>query len=305
MSPIKVAAAQLAPELYDRDRTIAKACSAIAEAGRNGARLVAFPEAYVPGYPYFAMLLAPTQINAHVAELYRQAVRVPSAATDALCAAAKAAGCYVVMGMHERHGGTLYNAQLFIAPDGAILGCRRKLVPTSHERLLWGRGDGSDLGVFSTELGAVGGLICYEHSNALFRYALQAQGEQLHVAVWPGGMPGINPIIDAAARSYAFEAQAFVINVTSVLTEGALAALPAEIRDQLKVGGGYSGIVAPRGDWLAGPVLDGESLIYAELDFQRIDALKAIVDSTGHYARPDVVQLKLNRARQSVVVDDD
>jgi aliphatic nitrilase len=303
MEPIKAAAAQLAPELFDRDRTIEKACSAIAEAGRNGARLVAFPESFVPGYPYFAFLLAPTQINRYVATLYREAVQVPSPATDALCAAAKSAECYVVMGMHERRGGTLYNAQLFIGPDGAILGCRRKLMPTSHERMIWGRGDGSDLSVYKTELGTLGGLICYEHANALFRYALQVQGEQIHVATWPGGMPGINSIIDAAARSYAFEAQAFVINVTSVLTEASLAALEPELRDQLKVGGGYSGILTPRGDWLAGPQLEGEALLYAELDFARIDAIKSIVDSAGHYARPDVVQLKLNRKPQSPLDD--
>lgn len=308
MHNIRVAAAQLAPELYDRARTIDKACSAIAEAARNGARLVAFPEAFVPGYPYFAMLLAPTQINAQLALLYKEAVRVPSPDTDKLCAAAKAAACHVVMGLHERRGGTLYNAQLFIGPDGAILGCRRKLVPTSHERLVWGRGDGSDLGVYATELGTLGGLICYEHANALFRYALTAQGEQIHVANWPGGMPGINDVIDAAARHYAFESQAFVVNVTSVLTASALDAIDAlcpGLRDQLALGGGYSGILSPRARWLAGPALEGEAILYADLDFQLIDNLKSIVDSAGHYARPDVVQLKLNRKPQKSLEDID
>jgi len=302
---VKVAAAQLAPEPFDRDRTVAKACSAIEEAGRNGAQLIAFPETFVPGYPYFLLHLPPTQINAHVATLYRQAVQVPSPATELLAAAARRAQCHVVMGLHERCGGTLYNSQLFIAPDGSLLGCRRKLVPTSHERMLWGRGDGRDLAVYSTALGVLSGLICYEHSNALFRYALQAQGEQIHVAAWPGGMPGIHNIIDAAARHYAFEAQAFVLNVTSVITEASLAALPAEIRDKLKIGGGYTGIIAPRGDWLAGPVLEGEALLYADLDVALIDALKSIVDSAGHYARPDVVQLKLNRSAQRPLDDGD
>lgn len=298
MAHVKVAAAQLAPEYLDRDRTVQKACAAIAEAGKNGAQLVAFPETYLPGYPYFAVHLPPTAINPYLRTLYREAVQIPSPASDALCAAAKRAGCYVVMGLHERRGGTLYNAQLFIAADGAILGCRRKLVPTSHERMIWGRGDGSDLSVWPTPLGVLGGLICYEHSNALFRYALQAQGEQIHIANWPGGMPGIHGIVDAAARHYAFEAQAFVINVTSVLTEAMLAGLAAELRDKLAPGGGYSGVIAPRGDWLAGPALTGEALVYAELDFQLIDSLKAIVDSAGHYARPDVVQLRLDRRPQ-------
>lgn len=305
MTSIKVAAAQLAPVFMQREPTLAKACDAIAEAGRNGAQLVAFPETFIPGYPYFALYLAPTAISPYVRAAYAQAVQLESPAVSALCAAAKQAESYVVMGLQERRGGTLYNAQLFISPDGHVLGIRRKLMPTSHERLLWGRGDGSDLAVYPTPLGVIGGLICYEHSNALFRYALTAQGEQIHVANWPGGMPSIDGIIDAAARHYAFEAQAFVINVTSVVTPALKDALPAEIRERIELGGGYSGIIAPRGDYLAGPVREGEALIYAELDFGLIDALKSIVDSAGHYARPDVVQLKLHRAPQRLLDDAD
>jgi nitrilase len=302
---LKVAAAQLAPVFMDRDRTIEKACSAIAEAAAHGAELVAFPETFIPGYPYWAMFLPPTGINAYLRASYEQAVQVPSAATEALCAAAKKAGIHVVLGLCERAGGTLYNSQLFIGAGGAILACRRKLMPTSHERLVWGRGDGRDLAVLDTPLGKLGGLICYEHSNALFRYALQAQGEQIHIANWPGGMPRIAGIIDAATRHYAFEAQAFVISVTSVLTPELLAGLEPVLRDALEPGGGHSAIIAPRGDYLAGPALDGEQLLYAELDLQLIDSLKAIVDSAGHYARPDVVQLKLNRTPQLPLIDGD
>jgi nitrilase len=184
---IKVAAAQLAPVFFDREATVRKACDAIAEAGRNGAALIAFPESFIPGYPYFAMALSPMNINAHMLRLREQSLVIPSAGTDALCRAARDAGCHVVMGLNEREGGTLYNGQLFIDAEGRILGRRRKLVPTSHERLVWGRGDGSDFQVHDTPLGRLGGLICYEHSNALFRYALHAQGEQIHVANWPGG----------------------------------------------------------------------------------------------------------------------
>jgi nitrilase len=301
MTDVRVAAAQLAPVFMQRDATVTKACDAIAEAGRHGARLIAFPETFLPGYPYFAIYQAPAAINAQVQACYREAVTVPSPATDALCAAAKAASTFVVMGMHERSGGTLYNSQLFIADDGSILGCRRKLVPTSHERLLWGRGDGSDLRVFETSLGVLGGLICYEHSNALFRYALQGQGEQIHIANWPGGMPGIDNIVDAAVRHYAFEAQAFVITVSSVITQPVLDALPPEVRARLALGGGNSAIVAPRGDYLAGPARDGEQLLYADLDFARIASLKAIVDSAGHYARPEVVRLWVDRSRKRVI----
>jgi predicted amidohydrolase len=297
----KVAAAQLAPAFLDTERSVAKACSAILEAGRAGAALVAFPEAYLPGYPYFAMVLPPTKISAYMRTLYAQAVEIPSAATDALCASAKAAGVYVVMGVNEREGGTLYNSQLFIGPDGSILGKRRKLVPTSHERMVWGRGDGADLVLFHTSLGTLGGLICYEHANALFRYALQGRGEQIHVANWPGGIPSTHRIVDAATRHYAFEGGCFVISVTSVLTAEALAALPSEVRDELKPGGGYSAIIAPRGDYIAGPIEDGEALIYADLDLALIDRIKSIVDTAGHYARPEVVRLVLDPNRRRAV----
>jgi len=302
---IKVAAAQLAPVFLDREATVAKACAAIAEAGAAGARLVAFPETFIPGYPYWAAALPPTRINEYLRRLYREAVEIPGPATETLAAAAKEAGVFVVMGLNERRGGTLYNGQLFLGPDGEILGRRRKLVPTSHERLVWGRGDGSDLFTLPTEIGVLGGLICYEHANPLFRYAVQAQGEQIHVANWPGGMPGINGIIDAAVRHYAFEGQAFVISVTSVLTEEAHAALPPEVAAQFKPGGGYSQIVAPRGDVVAGPMTDGEGLLYAELDFELIDRMKSIVDTSGHYARPDVVRLVLDARAQSPLVIED
>ena len=298
---VKVAAAQLAPVFLDREATTDKACEAIAEAGGEGAKLVAFPETFLPGYPYFALFLPPTQINGYMQRLYDQAVTIGSETTDALCAAAREAECMVVMGLNEREGGALYNSQLFIGADGTILGNRRKLVPTSHERLVWGRGDGSDIQLYDTEFGKVGALICYEHTNPLFRYAVQGQGEQIHIANWPGGMAGINDVIDAAVRSYAFEGQTFVINVTSILTEEMIAGMDATLGDlaeHLSPGGGYSSILSPRGKHLAGPLEDAEGILYAELDFADIDRVKAIVDGSGHYARPDVVKLKLKRKKR-------
>jgi len=172
-------------------------------------------------------------------------------------------------------------------------------VPTSQERMVWGRGDGRDLSIFDTPHGKLGALICYEHSNALYRYALIAQGEEIHVANWPGGLPWINGIIDAAIRHYAFEAQAFVVNSTAVLTEEIIAALGSGGSvGRLKPGGGYSAIVAPTGRFLAGPVEDQETILYADCDFGLIADMKMIVDSAGHYARPDVVRLVVNRAAQ-------
>jgi nitrilase len=304
---VKVAAAQMAPVFLNRDATVDKVVQWIREAGANGAQLVAFPEAVVPGFPYWASVLDPLSSRQHFNRiLFNQAVEIPSAATRKLCDAARAASCAAVVGLTEREGGTLYNSQLFISADGSILGKRRKLVPTSHERMIWGRGDGEDLRVFPTPIGVLGALICYEHSNALFRYALQAQGEQIHIANWPGGTRRIDDVVDAAIRHYSFEGQAFVVNCTAIMTQEILDTLgKGGSVERLQPGGGFSAIVGPPGVYLAGPERDRETLIYAELDFDQIADMKMIVDSSGHYARPDVARLVIKRGHLSPLVIED
>ena len=300
------AAAQLAPVFLDRDATVDKACAAIREAGRVGARLIVFPETFIPGYPYWTLVQDPlTSRNRFFRPLFEQAVTVPGPAVTALCAAARDAQCFAVVGINEREGGTLYNTQLFLGDDGSVLGRHRKLVPTHHERMTWGRGDGADMGVFQTALGTLGGLICYEHANALFRYAIQAQGEDIHIANWPGGMPWIDEIVDAAIRHYAFEGQCFVVSTTAILTPAIIAALgDGGSVGRLRPGGGCSAIVAPGGRYLARADADAEAVIYAEIDRTAITDWKQLVDSTGHYARPDVVRLHLaRRARRPLVID--
>ncbi len=305
---IKVAAAQMAPVFMNRDATVDKICRLIAAAGAEGAKLISFPETIIPGYPYWAQLLDPMSTAGFNRELYKQSVDIPSPATEALCAAAKAADCHAVVGVNERDGGTLYNTQIFIGPGGEIMGKRRKLVPTYHERMIWGRGDNADLAVFATPFAMLGGLICAEHSNALFRYALQAQGEQIHLATWPGGIKSLMPIMDFAIRSYAWEAQAFVVNATSIVTPEIIEYLgQGGSLDRLEPGLGFTAIVAPRGEYIAGPETDKEVVLYADLDFDRIVDLKRSLDSIGHYARPDVVRLLLRRSetnQRPIVIED-
>lgn len=300
---IRVATALLSPIFLDTDATTEKACQAILEAGENGAQLVALPETFIPTYPFWASRLdVNTFQHRFDRRLFEQAVVIPSPITDRLADAAKKAGCYAVVGMTEREGGTLYNTQLFLGPDGTIMGKRRKLMPTRYERMIWGQGDGTDLQVFPTEIGVLGGLICFEHTNALYRYALQAQGEQIHIAVWPGGMKWRH-VIDAAIRHYAFEAQAFVINATALLSAELIAELgEGGALGELAPGGGYAAIVGPDGHYLAGPEQEKEGLLYADLDLGQIAERKMWVDSAGHYARPDVVRLVVNRKAQKPLV---
>ncbi|HJQ89849.1 MAG TPA: nitrilase-related carbon-nitrogen hydrolase [Propionibacteriaceae bacterium] len=206
-SPIatsKIAAIQAAPVYLDRDATIAKACDLIAVAGGEGARLIVFPEAFIPACPGWIWHLAPahagSMLSALYAELLDQAVTIPSVATDRLCEAARQASAYVVIGMSERNaeasGGSLYNTLLYIDADGQILGKHRKMVPTGPERLIWAQGDGSTLSVYDTPFGKISGLICFENYMPLARYALYAWGTQIYIAATvPGVRTGLQPSV--------------------------------------------------------------------------------------------------------------
>ncbi len=298
MDTVSVCAAQLAPVFSDREASLAKAIDAIHEGARGGAQLVSFPESYLPGYPYWAVALDPLSNNAHMMRLMDQAVSVDSPAVHALCRAARSAAVIVSMGVTERSGGTLYNTQLLVGADGELLSRRRKLVPTSHERMVWGRGDGSGLVTCDTSIGTLGGLICYEHLNPLFRYAIQCQREQIHLAVWPGGMVP-RARIQAVMTSYALESQTFVISTSSVLTQDTAETIGAEPMARLGTGGGSTCIIDPKGRVVAEAAADEETLLFAELDLSVIDAAKTIVDCSGHYSRPDVAHLVIDSRPQS------
>jgi nitrilase len=312
------AAVQAAPVFLDREATVDKACRLIGEAAAAGARLIVFPEAWIPTFPYWPRGTNPYEphyqasLQAHVA-LLKNAVELPSATTRRLGEAAQQADAYVVIGISERDtrsGGTLYNTQLYLDRSGRILGRHRKLVPTGSERVVWAPGDGGDLRVYETNCGRIGGLICWENFMPLPRAALIAQGQQVHATHFPGGGTG-NPDMDVRhasmphvfCRYYAFEGQVFVINAMGLLSTDAVPdAFPLKPAMRRPAATGGSVIVGPSGKFLAGPVWDQETILFAEIDLAEILETKARIDTAGHYARWDIAQLQLTPRRHEPFV---
>ncbi len=292
------AAVQAAPVFLDRDATIDKACELIDQAGKAGAQLIVFPETWIPMYPFWH-----TNENVFSSELFarlwKNSVEVPSTGTARLAAAAKAAKAYVVMGINERDiatRGTLYNTMLWFSPTGELLHKHRKLMPTFTERTIWGFGDGSDMELLQTQLGRLGGLICWEHQMTLVKYALYAQGEQVHCAQWPA-FSSQNEHIDFGMRQYAFEGACFVVSSCGIVPNGKQ---PKELAGLTRAANGGSAIVGPNGAYLAGPIYGKEEILYAEIDVEQAIREKHSRDVAGHYARPDVLQLVVNMKRKPV-----
>jgi aliphatic nitrilase len=306
---VKVAAVHAASVYLDRDKTLEKAVGLIEEAAAEGAKLIAFPESFLPGFPFWISTHTPTEGAPLFQALFQNAVTIPSPALDVLSEAARAADAHVVMGTTERDGGTLYNTVLYFDNHGEIIGRHRKLQPTHVERTIWGRGDGNDLFVCDTPFGKLGGLTCWEHTMDLVRYSLACMGEQIHVAVWPAvSAVTHNPnsglfdsVTEAAAKHHALSTQTFVINVQSRIDEDAIEKLGFTDRpDMMRTGGGWTAVIAPNGQIIAGPHTDDEAIIYAELDMSMIMKAKYACDSVGHYARPDVVRLSINRSTNPI-----
>lgn len=305
----RAAAVQAVPVFLNREATVDKACSLIAEAARAGANLIAFPEVFVPGYPYWIRLENPFRTTSFFVELVKNAVEVPSAATARLCEAARKAGVYVVIGVNERAAntlGTLYNTNLVIGPQGDILLKHRKLMPTYAEKMVWGFGDGSTLRVLDTSLGKLGTLICGENANPLARYALLAQGEQVHVSNYPA-LPGgdlggydLSREIELRGATHAFEGKVFNVVVSPAIDKSVIAKV-ADTEEKRRVMSGacmsFTGIFAPGGRLVSSTVAPGEEgIVYADCDIEAIIAAKLRHDVAGHYNRSDVLTLTLNRA---------
>ncbi len=309
-----VAAVQIAPVFMDRKATIEKACDYIAEAGKNGAKIVVFPEALVPGYPDWVWITPPgvrgDVISSMYAELLDQAVAIPSPSTDALCREAKKAGVFVVMGVNElsEARGSLYNTLIYISDQGEIMGRHRKLVPTMSERLVWAPGDGSTLEAYDTPYGRIGGLVCWENYMPLARYTMYAAGVQVYVAPtwdsadgWIGSMQHI-----AREGRCAVIACCIAMQRSQIPDSYAFKELYPKSKGESDpwVNVGNSVIVAPGGRILAGPVAREEKIIYAEIDPAQGRGSKSSLDVVGHYGRPDVFQLTVNRGSNEFVNTD-
>ncbi|WP_130289631.1 carbon-nitrogen hydrolase family protein [Pseudonocardia sediminis] len=308
----RAAAVQAAPAFLDLDAGVDKAVSLIAEAAGNGAKLIGFPETWLPGYPWFIWLDAPAWGLQFFPRYHDNSLVYGSPQADKLAAAAREHDITVVMGVSERQAGSLYIAQWIIGPDGKTIATRRKLKPTHVERTVFGEGDGSDLSVYETPLGRLGGLCCWEHLQPLSKYAMYAQNEQVHVGAWPsfslykGGAYALGPEVNtAASRVYAVEGQCFVLAPCATVSQDMVDLLCTDETKQalLQVGGGHAGIYAPDGQLLTEPLAeDAEGIVYADLDLSLISLAKAAADPTGHYSRPDVTRLLLNKTPGDRVV---
>ncbi len=291
---VRAAAIQLVPVLEDGTGTEQKVLAAIRDAAREGVQIAVFPETFVPYYPYFSFVKAPVLIGPDHLRLYENAPSVPGPFTEAVAETAREAGMVVVLGINERDHGSLYNTQLVFDADGSLLLQRRKITPTYHERMIWGQGDGAGLRVVDSRVGRIGALACWEHYNPLARYALMTQHEEIHCAQFPGSMVGqiFADQMEVTIRHHALEAGCFVINATGWLTDEQLHAITPDVAMHKALRGGTcSAIISPEGNHLAPPLHEGEGMVIADLDMALITKRKRMMDSVGHYARPELLSL--------------
>ena len=308
----KLAAAQVEPVYHDKEGTLDKTCEWIERAGKQDVDLVAFPETYFPGYPYWRGGVSIPRWTELMVDLQKNSLHVEDEAMEVLGDAIDDADCYVVLGTNElsdRPGSeTLYNSMFYFDRDGNLMGRHRKLMPTHQERVIWGRGDPSSLQTYDTDLGQLGGLVCYENHMTLSKAALCAKGEEIHAALWPGfweqhGHPGDKTRAESAdamdtcdiypaVREYAFETQTFVAACSMYLSDD----VTEEWGDELgfNVAAGGSMLVNPAGIVKAGPLVGEEGLLTAEFSRDERRATKAYFDAMGHYARWDAVNLEVS-----------
>lgn len=305
---VKVAAVQAASVFLDRERSTEKACRLIREAGKNGAQVIGFPEGFIPAHPlwYHHHPATGAVANRLATELFKHSVEIPGPEIDALCAAAKDAHAYVVVGVCEklpRTTGTMFNTQVYIGPDGALIRKHQKIMPTVGERLVHTGGFGDTFGAFDTAFGPMSGLICGENSNPLAVFALTAEGTRIHVMSWPNhfpvsGDPMRNRVL-VDSQAFAQMSKAFVVSACGAVDERTIEVLDVDpesarlLRSADRCGG--SMIVAPNSRVLAGPMGAEEGILYADCNLELGVQMKLRHDFAGHYNRPDIFQLYVNR----------
>jgi nitrilase len=306
---VRVAAVQAVPITpMNKKATVEKACNLIAEAGNKGAELVVFSEGFIPMFPNWSMdMQIESEWSNLLTEMIMNSIQVPGEETQILGEAARKAGLYVCMGCNETidlYPGVLYNTLIFFGPDGKLISRHRKLTPSHRERVIHARGNLEDLfHVVETRIGRIGGLICYEHLQPLFKYAMMTQGEQIHCACWPG-WPGFPPpgrsnypVIDTMSRAYALESACFVVLSSTWLPPDLRVKYDQEGHAGMKnahwgfVGG--SGIINPQGQYIAGPLMDAEGILYAEIELKDIVRRKCYIDTVGKDSRWDLMRLAL------------
>lgn len=304
---VKVAAVQISPVLYSKQGTIDKIINKILELGEKGVEFATFPETIIPYYPYFSFIQAPYAMAQEHLKLLEESIVVPSADTDAIGKAAKEANMVVSIGVNERDGGTIYNTQLLFDSDGTLIQRRRKLTPTYHERMVWGQGDASGLRAVDSTVGRIGQLACWEHYNPLFRYAMIADGEQIHSAMYPGSFLG--PLhseqTEINVRQHAMESACFVVCATGWLDEEQQKQIAQDTGGPIGPisGGCFTAIINPEGQIIGEPIKSGEGEVIADIDLSKIDSRKRLMDAKGHYSRPELVSLVIDRTPASQVHD--
>ena len=299
-STFKVAAAQATPVFLNKMATVDKASRLITEAAKKGAKLILFPEGFIPAYPDWAWVVPAGKkvlLNGLYSELFENSIALGDAAVKKLCAAAKKSNIHVVIGVSERNSessnASLYNTTFYIGADGSMLGKHRKLVPTGGERLIWAQGDGSTLKAFGTPIGMLGGLICWENYMPLARQAMYNQGVQVYLApTWDSGNVWL-----ASMQHIAKEGGMYVVSCCMLLN---MSDIPDRYEfkklypeGKLQINSGNSVIVNPKGEIIAGPLNGKEGILYADINLNDIPASKWILDTAGHYSRTDVFELKV------------
>jgi nitrilase len=292
--PVRVACVQAEPVVLDRDATIEKIAGLAAEVAAGGAKLALFPETFIPVYPsnrWVRFLAGGGDAKAVFGRLARESVEVPGPASDRLAAIARESELWLAVGVNERDGGTIYNSLLVYSPEGELALRHRKLMPTNHERLVWGLGDGSGLEAVDTAIGRVGGLICWENLMPLARFSLYQSGVQIYLAPTADDSEQWHDSIRHIAR----EARAFVLSCCVYQRASTYPDdVPLAEGDEL-VGRGGSAILGPDGSYLAGPLWDEEGVLYADLDPARLYEERQRFDPAGHYHRPDLFRLEVGR----------